>query len=133
LSSALVEGNMATGAALKDHGRVPKRPEGEIDQAMKNYEARAAMLIGESIRNVLDTIDAQPAEVIEAVTEQAKQVHQSGCAPEHRYGLQVAMIEYFEQRLHEARAREHPLAQVVTGVDLPTATTAPEAKRPPAP
>jgi len=107
---------------------------------MRNYEARAAMLIGESIRNVLDTLDAQPADVIEVVTEHAKQLHQSGCAPEHRYELQAAMIKYFEQRLFEARAREGSLVQVITVAEFPEdscppTTTAPRASdlRPPLP
>jgi hypothetical protein len=92
----------------------------DIDQAAKNREARVAILIGDSIGNALDMLDEQPAAVIEAMIERAKDLQLSGIAPKHRYKLRAAIIEYLEERLHEARARERQLAQAITGTaDLP--------------
>jgi hypothetical protein len=91
-----------------------------IEQAAKSREARVAILIGDSIRNALDMLDEQPAAVIEAMIERAKDLQLSGIAPKHRYKLRAAIIEYLEERLHEARARERQLAQAITGTaDLP--------------
>jgi hypothetical protein len=92
----------------------------DIDQAAKNREARVAFLIGDSIRNALDMLDEQPAAVIEAMIKRGKDLQLSGNAPKHRYRLRAAVIEYLEERLHEARARERRLAQAITGTaDLP--------------
>ena len=77
-----------------------------------------AILIGDSIRNALDMLDQQPAAVIEAMIERAKDLQLPGIAPKHRYKLQAAIIEYLEQRLDKARVRERQLAQAVTGTDL---------------
>ena len=91
----------------------------DIDLAVRSREARVAILIGDSIRNTLDIIDEQPAAVLEVLIERGKRLHQSGNAPKHRHGLRIALIEYLEQRLQEAREREHQLAQAITGADLP--------------
>lgn len=79
---------------------------------------RLAIFIGESIRNALDILDEQPAMVLEAMTEHAKRLQQSGNMPKHRHELRTAIIAYLEQRLHEAQAREHQLVQAITGGDL---------------
>ena len=73
----------------------------------------ARVLVVGNIRNALDLLDEQLANVIEAVTKRAKRAHQSGCGPKHRYRLRAAIIEYLEERLHEARALERRLAQAI--------------------
>ena len=88
----------------------------DIDQAMENREVRVAILVGDSIRNALDMLDEQPAAIIEAMIERGKHVQLSGNTPKHRYKLRAAFIEYLEERLYEARARERRLAQAITGV-----------------
>ena len=82
---------------------------------MQNRYVRVSILVGESIRNALDLVDHQPATVIEAMIEQAKQLQSSGNAPKHRYKLRAAVIEYLEERLHEAHEWECGLAQAITG------------------
>lgn len=91
----------------------------DIDLAVRSREARVAILIGDSVRNALDIIDEQPAAVLEVLIERGKRLHLSGNAPKHRHGLRIVLIEYLEQRLQEAREREHQLAQAITGADLP--------------
>jgi hypothetical protein len=86
---------------------------------MESREARARILVAGNTRNELDLPDEQPANVIEAVTERAKRAHQSGRGPKHRYRLRAAIIEYLEERRHEARALERRLAQAITVVDSP--------------
>jgi MFS superfamily sulfate permease-like transporter len=86
-----------------------KRVKRHIDQAVQNRDARAAVLIAEQIRNALDTVDEQPAAVIEALIEPGKHLQISGTVPKHRYSLRAAMIEYLEQRLHVSAARAPPM------------------------
>jgi hypothetical protein len=84
-------------------------------------DARVATLVGENIRNALDIIDEQPAVVIEGLIESGKRLQLSGEAPKHRYRLRAAIIQYLEERLHDARARERELALAITGAeDLPS-------------
>jgi hypothetical protein len=92
----------------------------DIDKAMENRYARVSILISESIRNALDLLDQQPAAVIEALIERTKQLQLSGNAPKHRYRMRAAMIEYAEERLHEARQWERQLAQAIAGAPPPT-------------
>jgi hypothetical protein len=89
----------------------------QIDQAMEHREARVAVLIGDNIRNALDMLDEQPTAVIEALIEHSKALQLSGNAPKHRHDLRAALIEYLEQRLHEATARERRLARAITGAE----------------
>jgi hypothetical protein len=89
----------------------------DIDQAMESREARVATLVGDNIRNGLDIIDEQPAAVLRALIERAKRTQLSGSAPKHRYRLRAAIIDYLEERLREAREREHRLAQAITGAE----------------
>jgi hypothetical protein len=91
----------------------------DVDLALGSREARVAILIGDGIRNALDMLDEQPAAVLEVLIEHSRRLQLSGNAPKHRHQLRDALIEYFEQRLHEARARERQLAQAITGVDIP--------------
>jgi hypothetical protein len=92
----------------------------DMDQAMKNREARVAILVGDNIRIALDIVDEQPAQVIEAMIKYSEDVQLSGNAPKHRHRLRAAIIEYLEERLHEAQVRERRLAQAITGTaDLP--------------
>src|SRR5215475_13924567 len=94
----------------------------DMDQALTNREARVGILVGDNIRNALDIIDEQPAVVIEALIKYSKDFQLSGNAPKHRYRLRAAIIEYLEERLHEARAWECRLAQAITGTaDVPAA------------
>ena len=87
----------------------------DMDQALKSREARVAILVGDNIRNALDMVDEQPAQVIEVMIKYGKDLQLSGNVPKHRYRLRAAIIEYFEERLHEAREREGRLAQAITG------------------
>jgi hypothetical protein len=48
--------------------------------------------------------------------EHAKQLHQSSPL-KHRYKMRAAIIEYLEERFHEAAARERRLAQAITGAE----------------
>jgi hypothetical protein len=91
----------------------------DIDKAMENRYARVSILIGESIRNALDLLDQQPAAVIEAMIEHTKQLQLSGNAPKHRYRVRAAIIEYAEERLHEAQQWERQLAQAIAGAPPP--------------
>jgi len=91
----------------------------DIDEAMRNREARVALLIVDNMRNAVNMIDEQPAAVIEAMIARGRDVQASGNAPKHRYKLRAAIIEYLEERLLEARARERRLADAITGGDLP--------------
>jgi hypothetical protein len=88
----------------------------DIDQVIENREARVAILCGESIRTALDMLDVQPAAVLEVLLEHAKRLQLSGNAPKHRYKLRAAIIEYLEERRHEAQRQEHRLAQAISGV-----------------
>jgi len=92
-----------------------KKIERDIEQAARSRGARAAILIGDNIRNALDLLDEQPAVVIEALIERAKLLDQSGNVPKHRHRFRIAMIEYLEQQLQEAVARERRLARAITG------------------
>jgi hypothetical protein len=92
----------------------------DIDPAVKSRETRVTILVGDSLRNALAMLDEQPAAVLDALFERAKDLHLSGNAPKHRYKLRAALIEYLEERLHEGRARERQLAQAITGTDLPS-------------
>jgi hypothetical protein len=104
---ALRWGNMISAEKAKRH----------IDEAFKNREGRVAILVHEGFGNALDLLDEQSAAVLEAMLERAKQLHQSGRAAEHRSKLRVAIIEYLEERLHEAVVRERQLAQAITGAE----------------
>ena len=89
----------------------------DIDEALKNREARVAIAIGESIKNGVDVLDDQPATVLEVILERAQLLQQPGHAPKHRSKLRAAIVEYIEERLHEAQSRESRLAQAITGAE----------------
>jgi hypothetical protein len=84
---------------------------------LENPEARVAILVGEGLRNAGDLLDQQPAAVLEAILDRIKLLQLPGYAPKHRYKLRAAIIEYLEERLHEAQAREHRLAHAITGAE----------------
>jgi hypothetical protein len=91
-----------------------ERAKHAFDEALKNREARVAILVHDNIDNALSLLDEQPAAVIAVLIEHAKQLHQSSRL-KHRYKMRAAIIEYLEERLHEAQVRERRLAQAVTG------------------
>ena len=80
-------------------------------------EARVAALVGQNLRNALDMIDEQPAAILEALVEHSRHLQQSGNAPKHRYRIRAAIIEYLEERLREAEARERQLVLAITGAE----------------
>jgi len=86
-----------------------------IDEAMENRYARVAILIAENIRNALDLLDHQPVSALEAMIDHYKQQQLSGNAPKHRYRIRDALIEYAEERLHEAEEWESQLSHAITG------------------
>lgn len=91
----------------------------DINEGWKNREARVATLVADSIRNALDMLDEQPAAVLEAMIDRAKLLQRPGRGPKHRYKVRAALIDYLEERLQEAQARERRLAQAITGVENP--------------
>jgi hypothetical protein len=95
----------------------PEKAKRHIDEALKNREGQAAVLVHEGLGHALDLLDEQSAAFLEAMWERANQLHQSGCSPEHRFKLRVAIIEYLEQRLHDAVERERRLAQAITDAE----------------
>jgi len=97
----------------------------DIDQAMRNHEAQVAIRIADTFRSALNMLDEQPAAILEAMIGYVEQLQRAGNVPKHRHKVRAVMIEYIEQRLHEARAREHRLAHAITGGDLPDGTDDP--------
>ena len=62
---------------------------------------------------VLDLLDVQPPELIEALIEEGKRRHVTG--PPSRQGVREALIEYAEGILKDARERERRLYHGITG------------------
>ncbi|MBO0758852.1 MAG: hypothetical protein J2P54_23645 [Bradyrhizobiaceae bacterium] len=104
-----VEGSMINAQKTQHH----------IDEALENRYARVTIVVGENIRNSLDLLDQQPAAVLEGIIERVKQMQRSGNAPKHRYRLREALIEYLEERLHEAREWESAFVKDLTGTHPP--------------
>jgi len=88
--------------------------------ALGERHARAAFGIAACIRSGLDVLDEQPPAVIEAMIEAARELQKSSSnAPEHRYRIRAAFIEYAEERLRVARRQEIELFRGITGPDKP--------------
>jgi hypothetical protein len=91
----------------------------QIEQALSDRDGRIAVLIVQSMMSVMDLFDEQPPTILEALVSYTRDWHCSGKAPPHRAALRVALIEYSEQMLREARKRERRLYRGITGLDEP--------------
>jgi Mg2+/Co2+ transporter CorB len=93
-----------------------ERAKHAFEEALKNREARVAILVHDNIHNALSLLDEQPASVVEMLIEHAKELPRTSTL-KRRYKMRVAIIEYLEDRLHEARAQERQLAEAITGAE----------------
>jgi hypothetical protein len=88
-----------------------------IQAALSERDNRVACLIVEGMRNLFDLLEAQSPSVIEALIEHVKDLQHPGKGVKHRQALRAALIEWGQQSLHEAQARERRLFQGITGLD----------------
>jgi hypothetical protein len=87
----------------------------QIEEALAKHHTRTACLIIEQLVLVLDMLEIQPPDLLEALIEEGKRRHVTG--PRSRQGVREALIEYAEEIMKAAREREHRLYQAITGND----------------
>jgi hypothetical protein len=88
-----------------------------IQAALSERDNRVACLIVEGVRSLCDLLEEQSPPVIEAWIEHLKDMQHPGKGPKHRHALRAALIEFAQQSLREAQARERRLLQGITGLD----------------
>jgi hypothetical protein len=103
-SSPLVQGNMA---------RDKLQTQLQIKSALKERSARVACLIAESMRDVLDLLDEQPPDVIEAMLEGAKEAERAGGLPKQRTALRAAILKYMEDHAERSARPTAPLQGII--------------------
>jgi hypothetical protein len=85
----------------------------QIEEAFTKHHTRTACLILEQMTLVLDLLDIQPADLLEALIEEGKRRHITG--PPSRQGVREALIEYAAGIQKDARERERRLYHGITG------------------
>jgi hypothetical protein len=88
-----------------------------IQAALSERDSRVACHIVEGVRSLCDLLEEQSPAVIEAWIEHLKDMQRPGKGPKHRHALRAALIEWGQQSLREAQAREHRLFHGITGLD----------------
>jgi hypothetical protein len=84
-----------------------------IEAALAEYNVRTACTIVDLGVLMLDLIDVQSPAVLEALVGEARRRHVTG--PKKRQEVRETLIRYAEERLREARDREHQLYHGLTG------------------
>jgi hypothetical protein len=88
-----------------------------IQAALSERDNRVACLIVEGMGSLFDLLEEQSPSVIEALIEHVKNLERPGKGLKQRHVLRAALIEWGQQSLREAQARERRLFQGITGLD----------------
>jgi hypothetical protein len=85
--------------------------------ALSESDTRLAVLIVQSFKNLLDMLDEQNPQTLEALLDFARGLQKPDSpARKDRYAVRAALIDYVEYALRESRARERRLFYGLTGL-----------------